>query len=221
MNGNQGNVPSIAQLGQYDLTLPNWEAITQSLYDRVTYAAAGQTSLSFFATPNGSGGKTLSDTNLQLSGQLAANNQMLIQSLELRFCYTTPTVAANMPAAFGAQAVAAQVNDTYIFYRAGNLQLVIGDKPYLREAPLGKFPPKTNFRVDAALADVSTAGASFQSRIANAFIDGRPYLLKAPLRLGENQGFTLTLNWPEGVQAITNPATVQCVLDGIFYRKSQ
>ncbi len=221
MDPNTGGVPTIAQLGQYDLTIPNWEAITQSLYDRVAYIAAGQAQLAFFNTPNGSGGKTLSDTNLQLAGQLPANNQQLIQSIELRFCYTTPTVAAGMPAAFGAQAVAVQVNDTYIFYRSGNLQLVIGNKNYLQEAPMGKFPPKTNFRVDAAVTDATTAGAAFQTRIAAPYIEGRPYLLKAALRLEPTQGFGVTLNWPEGVQAISNPATVQCTLDGIFYRKSQ
>jgi len=219
--GHLSQVPNIAQLATFQVTLPGYEAITQSLYDRLTYAAAGQTQLGFFATPNGQGGKTLSDTNMQLAGQLAANNQFLIQSVELRFVPTTPTVAAAMPAAFGAGAVAVQVNDSYIFYRAGNLVLNIGNKVYLQEAPLGKFPSKAYFTVNAAVADATTAAANLQSRIAYGHSDGRPYLLKAPLLLEQNQSFGVTLNWPEGVQAISNPAQVQCVLDGIFYRKSQ
>ena len=86
---------------------------------------------------------------------------------------------------------------------------------------MGRLPPKTHFQVNAALSDVSTAGASFQSRIAHAYAAGRPYALKAPMRLTENLSFGVTLNWPEGVQAITNPARVGVVLDGIMYRKAQ
>lgn len=214
------SVPDRAQLAKYVVNREGWEAIKQSLYDFQSYAAAGTTQLTFFALPVGQGGKTKSDTNMSLAGQLPTNQEFLVQSIEVVFFPTTPTVAADMPAAFGAQAVAAQVNDAYIFRRSGNLQLTIGSKPYLEEAPLMRFPSKTNFELDAALADVSTAGADLQSRIAYANSRGRPYML-APLVLTSNQNFTVTLNWPEGVQAITNPARVGVILDGILYRRSQ
>lgn len=217
----QGPVPTVQQLGQYAVTLPGWEAITQTLYDSASYIAAGQPQLAFFATPNGQGGKTLSDTNMQLAGQLPANNQFLVKSIELKFCPTVPAVAAQNPAAFGAQAVALIINDAYVFYHGGNLQFYIGNKQYLQEAPLGRFPSKTSFDVAAALADVSTTGNNFQSRIAFAQAGGRPYQLQAPLLITASQAFNLTLNWPEGIQAITNPAKVWCVLDGIFYRLAQ
>jgi hypothetical protein len=123
---------------------------------------------------------------------------------------------------FGAQAAAALVNDAYIFGRSGNLNLTIGSKPYLQEAPLGRFPAKTHFCVDAALAEGTTAAAASQSRVSFGYWAGRPYLLdKAPLLLPENQNFSLTLAWPEGVQAITSPARVGVILDGILYRRSQ
>ena len=52
-----------------------------------------------------------------------------------------------------AQAIAQIVNDSYIVGRAGNLNLTIGSKPYLQEAPLGRFPQKAAFSVDGALAE--------------------------------------------------------------------
>lgn len=215
-------VPSRAQLSKYSVNRPGWEAIRQSLYDYQTYAAAGQTQLTFFALPVGQGGKTNSDTNMTLAGQLPKNQEFLLQSIEVFFSPTTPTVAAQMPAAFGAQAIAQVVNDAYIVGRAGNLTLTIGSKPYLQEAPLGRFPQKASFGVEAGLADVTTAGANLQSRVTFGKWGGRPYLLDpAPLLLVENQNFSVTLNWPEGVQAITNPGRIGVILDGILYRRSQ
>lgn len=215
-------VPTRAQLAKYSVNRPGWEAIRQSLYDYQAYAAAGQTQLTFFALPVGQGGKTLSDTNMTLAGQLPKNQEFLLQSIEVFFSPTTPTVAAQMPAAFGAQVAAQIVNDAYIVGRAGNLTLTVGSKPYLQESPLGRFPQKARFSVDAGLADVSTAGAAFQSRVAFGAWGGRPYMLDpAPLLLVENQNFSVTLNWPEGVQAITNPGRIGVILDGILYRRSQ
>lgn len=215
-------VPTRAELSKYSVNRPGWEAIRQSLYDFQAYAAAGQSTLTFFALPIGQSGKTQSDTNMTLAGQLPKNQEFLIQSIEVFFSPTTPTVAAQMPAAFGAQVAAQIINDSYIVGRAGNLVLTIGSKPYLQEAPLGRFPQKAAFTVDGAAADVSTAGASFQTRFAFGQWRGRPYLLDpAPLLLPENQNFSVSLNWPEGVQAITNPGRIGVILDGILYRRSQ
>lgn len=215
-------VPTRAQLSKYSVNRPGWEAIKQSLYDYQAYAAAGQTNLTFFALPVGQSSKTLSDTNMTLAGQLPKNQEFLIQSIEVFFSPTRPSVAAQMPAAFGAQAIAQIVNDSYIVGAGGNLTLTIGSKPYLQEAPLGRFPQKAAFTVEGALADVTTAGASLQSRIAFGQWRGRPYLLDpAPLLLPENQNFSVSLAWPEGVQAITNPGRIGVILDGILYRRSQ
>ncbi len=222
-------VPSRSDASRYSVNREGWEAVRQTLYDSQQLAAAGATQLSFFNLPigqgtswAGGGTKSLSDTNMTLAGQLPKNQEFLMQSIEVHFYPTTPTVAAQMPAAFGAQAIAQIVNDEYIFRRAGNLVLISGSKPYLSEAPLMKFPPKTFFEITAAAADVTTAGASLQTRIALGKARGRPYLLSpVDLLLPENQNFAITLNWPEGVQAIANPARVFIVIDGILYRKSQ
>lgn len=226
-----GYVPSIVNIGaMYGVNLKTWESIKQSLYDSAVYPAAGTAQLNFFAQPVGQGTpvlgsgatKTLSDTNMQLSGQLPTNQAFLVQEIEVLFEPTTPTVAAQMPAVFGAQAAAQIVNDAYIFYRAGNLNFNIGSKSYLQEAPLLKFPPKTNFGLNAALSDATTAGAAFQSRIAFGTALGTPYIIKPNnLLLIANQNFNVSLNWPEGVQAVTEPAVVRLSLNGLLYRAAQ
>ncbi len=218
-NGALAAPRSISEFQKFVVNRPGWEIIRQGLYDRQAYPAAGATQLNFFtAAP---GGRTLSDTNMTLAGQLPTNQNFLIQSIEILFFPTTPTVAAQMPAVFGAQAVAAIINDAYIFRRAGNLNLNIGSKSYLQEAPLGKFPASQQFHLEAAAADVSTAGANFQTRIAFADMIGRPYLVDPNITLVENQNFSVSLNWPEGVQAITNPASVYVTLAGVLARRSQ
>lgn len=220
-------IPNRSQLDAFNVNREGWEGFTNTLYDSAAYLAAGHTQLNFFSTPIGQGtgfgggAKSATDTNMTLAGQMPANQEFLVQSIEVMFCPTTPTVAAQMPAAFGAQAIAQIINDAYIFYRAGNLNFVIGSKSYCFEAPLMKFPSKAFFELHAAVADVTTAGAALQSRIAFGTARGRPYLLKAPLRIVSNQNFNLSLNWPEGVQAITTPARVVVTLDGVFYRRSQ
>jgi len=219
-------IPTRGQLDAFNVNREGWEGVTQTLYDSVAYPAAGLSQIIFFQIPAGQGtgfaggAKTFEDTNITNAGMLPANIEFLIQSIELMFLPTTPTVAAQMPAAFGAQAIAQIVNDAYIFYRTGYLVLFVGSKAYLTEAPLMKFPPKANFAVNAALADVSSTAASLQSRIAYGTARGRPYLLKAPLRLVSNQNFNVNINFPS-LRAITNPALIYCTLDGVLYRRSQ
>lgn len=218
------NIPSRQNLAKYNVNRPGWEAIRQSLYDFTTYAIAGHTTLNFFATPNGQGGKTLSDTNMTLAGQLPAAQEFLVNSIEIHFITLTPlTSASTVDAAVGAPVLATHINDSYRVRRTGNLVLTIGSKPYLTEAPLGRFPPKTNFEVDAAVALATTVAAdSVEARIAVARWTGRPYLLSpADLRLTSSQNFSVSLNWPEGVQGVTADARIGVVLDGILYRRSQ
>lgn len=214
-------IPNKQQLNQYDTTIPStYEALTQSLYDFQAYAAAGATVFTFFANPIGQSGKTADDTNMVLSGQIPAQQIFLVEGIEVQFYPTTPTVAAQMPAAFGAQAVAEIVNDVYKVLRAGNFLFTIGSKPYLQEAPLMRLPPKTHLAGFAAVADASTAAVDYQSRIAYAYSTGRPYNLKAPLKLAPNMSFTATINFATAV-TITNPGRIGVVLDGILYRQAQ
>lgn len=221
--------PGRAELQSFSVNRNDWEAFNQTLYDDAVYPAAGSLGLLFFQNPIGqgtavlgSGSKTLSDTNMRLAGNLPNSIEFLIQSVEIDFQPATPTVAAGMPSATGTPATvitASLVNEAYIFWRSGFLTLFIGSKEFLQEAPLMKFPPKHYFDVRAAVAETA---ATTTDRIAFANACGRPYNLhSSPLYLESNQNFSVSLSWPEGLQAITNPARVFVSLDGILYRRSQ
>lgn len=224
----QPQIPGRKDLQNYVVFRDGWEVIRQKLYDSAVYPAAGAAQLTFFQNPIGQGtgfgggSKTFSDTNMNLAGMLPANIEYLVESIEVEFQPTTPTVAAGMPSFFGAEAAQTSINDAYIFYRSGNLQFFVGQKPYLNGAPMGDFPPKSYFELQAALADATTAGAALQTRTGFGIQKGRPFMLKpASLLLGSSQNFNITLNWPEGLQAVTNPARIFVKLDGFLYRRSQ
>ena len=183
----------------------NWEFIEQSLYDSFSYAAAGVTgSQTMFQVPIGSGtgfggnAKSTSDTNMNTNGILPSGQMQLVTSIELEFQPTTPTVTAGMPAVFGAQLVATQINDAYIFWRSGNLIFRILQKNYVTEAPLMRFPSTDDFSLQAALADSTTAGAAQQSRIGFASSYGQPYVLSPNnLLIPETTSFFVILSWPK------------------------
>jgi hypothetical protein len=206
-----------------------WEFIEQSLYDSYAYPAAGAAgAVLFFQVPQGSGtgfggaAKSLSDTNMTNNGMLPSGQMQLVTSVELEFQPTTPTVTAGMPAVFGAQLVATQINDAYIFWRSGNLVFKILQKNYVQEAPLMRFPATDDFSLQAAVADATTAATASQSRIGFASSYGQPYVLSPNnILIPETTSFQVSLSWPEGAQAITNPARVFCHLNGMQARQSQ
>lgn len=214
---------SIAQLKEYAVNRQDQYEITrQPLYDTLTYPAAGSTTLTFFQNPIGQNGKTKEDTNLESAGQLPAPKYFLIESIELRFfpgvlpvtSVATPAAAADGPSFF--------TDDTYTFQKAGYLELFIGSKAYLDDGPMGKFPPKT--KLETEFATSTDAGASaFTIQMDYAALCGRPYFIDPQITLIPNQNFSITLNWPNGAQALPSgqAARVQCAMDGLLYRLSQ
>lgn len=219
----QGAPQSLADLQKYVVNKPGWELVKWELYDRQAYAAAGQSQLTFFALPVGQGGKTFDDTNLNLAGQLPTNQLFMVETIEIDFFPTTPTVAAQMPSAFGAGAIAQIINDAYVFNRGGNLNFFIGSKSYLQLAPLQRFPSRANFHVEGSVSDATVAAPAQQSRIAFASSVGAPFRLNPPITLVENQNFNVILNWAGGAVALPsgNPASVFTRLCGWLLRRSQ
>ena len=61
------------------------EELQWSLYDFTTYAAAGQTALSFFQSPVGQAGKTAQDTNMDLAGQIPKGQNFIVESIAVEF----------------------------------------------------------------------------------------------------------------------------------------
>lgn len=205
----------LASLAQYNPNRPDaTEALWQPYYDRQSYGTAGATSFSFFQTPNGQGGKTFADTNMLAAGQFPAPTAFLCTAIQVVFY---PGALASITGTQGA--VSSFWNDTLAVSNAGYLEFVIGSKPYLRDAPVGKFAP--NFTINGvagAGVGAATAGTVVQStNFARAA--GRYYEI-TPLLIPQNQNFSVTLYYPTAV-AVTVTGSIQCILDGFFYRQSQ
>ena len=213
-NGNMGGgVPSIAYLRRFAVNRPGEpEVIRQMLYDHELYPLAGVTQLNFFQNPIGQGvttalgaaagtRKTRADTNMTLSGQLSTLVNFVIQKIMLTIdvgSVTTDNTYTQEPAGqFNAAAAAAlvqAVNDVETFFRSGWLELEIGNKLYLIEAPLGKFPPHWQTVIDSSVSTNSaTVGITLFRRASQA---GRPYFTDPALSLMSNQNFVVRLNWP-------------------------
>ncbi len=214
--------PPVKALRKFDVNRPGLvEATRQSLYDFQVYAAAGQTQLTFFQVPKGQAGKTQDDTNLETAGALPRPKTQLIESIEV---YFFPGVDIGTLATTLAETEYA--NDVQSFFESGFLDLFIGSKSYLIEAPIGRFPPKTRMYVNSAHAierrQATPANAEDQVSTEYAVGIGRPYHLDPEIKLIHTQNFSVTLNWNTAVALPSGQAArVGVVLDGVLYRLSQ
>lgn len=216
-NPQMNQVPSIDDLTKYSVNRGGqYEVIGASLYDYTTYAAAGQTELNFFQTPQGQGSKTLADTNMEAAGSLPAPKNFIVTSLEINFW------PGGLPSVFGAQAAGVYLNDVATLAKSGYLEFYIGSKNYIQEGPVGVFPAANGLVVAAAVADQTTAAAASQTMIDYANMGGKPYILPSPIALVSNQNFRVSLKWPTAVALpSTVAARIGVRLRGYLYRLSQ
>ncbi len=218
MSSNLYSVPQLSQLQQYNVNVPGQvEGIRQSLYDFQAYAQAGQTSLNFFQTPQGQSSKTLADTNMTAAGQLAAPQSFLIEAIEIHWFpgnSVAPGIAAAPTQPFP------NLFDTNAVAKSGWLNLFIGSKSYLNEAPIGRFPPSTGLAVFNSATDTTTAASSRYVYSDYSRFTGLPFRMSPPILLVPTQNFSVSLNWPTAV-AVTAAGRIGVVMRGILYRNSQ
>lgn len=217
------------------------EVLKDALFDSVLYPTAGQVALNFFSSPIGQGlsaspgnanaTKHLTDTNMQLAGQLPANEWFFVQSIEVDVrpgsvntanTFTPQTVASSAAAPAAATGVVqiAAVNDVDAIYGGGALQFSISQKPYVQQAPLYKFPPKARPEVDAAMGGNSATTANFA--IARLRAGGRPWQLKPGLAIAGGMAFGVSLLWPVVIATPSGfNAAVRVTLDGWRLRAVQ
>lgn len=199
-----------------------FEVTRQTLYDFQSYPTAGATSFTFFQQPQGQGGKTLADTNMEVAGSLPAPKYFLVESIEIYFYPGVSPVTAGSASALVPTNFA---NDMYALLKAGFLNFFIGSKSYLTEAPIGRFPQKSG-KLDAAFAAGSSiyasAAATPSVQMDYAAWAGRPYFVNPQIMLAPTQNFNVTLNFPTAVATPSGQnARVGVVLDGLLYRLSQ
>jgi hypothetical protein len=225
-------IPSIANVqAAYAVTLNAMAQTKWTLYDSVSYPAAGATVLNFFNFQVGAGvgfggaAKTNSDTNLTMPNSLPSTQKFLIECISLEVQPSTPSGAGIQDPGFHGAANATGVppiNDAWYILRSGNFTLTIASVPYTQEAPIYALPPISFPRIDAALSDSTTPAAAAATQIALMSAYGSPYVLDPNnLLIEANMNFNATLTWPEGMQAVNKPARIFCKLSGTLYRNVQ
>lgn len=208
------NIPTNNQ--QFSVNRGSKEAIRSSLYDFQVYALAGQTLLTFFQVPVGQSGKTKADTNMEAAGSLPSPKQFLVETIE---CYFLPGSVIDTVATTATN-TAKQADDVYEVMKSGFLDLFIGSKSYLTEAPIGRFPPSTGMRVDAAVAGTFAAPNMVKSQYAT--MTGLLYRVQPEILLEPTQNFNVSLNWPTAVALPSGVnGRIGIVMRGLLYRNSQ
>lgn len=203
---------------QYAVNQPGArEGIYAPLYDFQKYDKAGQTSLTFFQTPNGSGGKTLADTNMTNAGVLPAPQYFVVNTIEVIFYPGASPAEGGLTSA----TVNEFVNDVYAVSKSGYLEFTIGSKPYTQDAPLGMFPPCTRLGGFAALTDATTAAANLLTQVSYASAAGATYNI-VPLTIPTQQNFSVKLSWPSVVALPSGvDGRIGVRLGGFLYRSVQ
>lgn len=240
-----GFAPTTSYLRRYAVNRPGQpEVIRQSIYDAELYPFTGQQQILLYQRQIGAGfttaigaavgtPKTNADTNMTLAGQLPALLNFLLQSVEIRFEPGTSNVAntftparwsnATDPASLAiANANLAAWNDFQQFVLSGWLVLRIGNKDYLTEAPLNRFPPKTRYDLFSAFAADGPVATPAVYRAQVADMGGRPYFIDPPVSIMSNQNFSVTLNFPTAIPTLSGfNGRVNSILDGFTFRASQ
>ena len=214
-------------LASHRVTVPGTQdEIYAPLYDSATYAAAGQTQLTFFALPIGqgtttapsaSGAKTEADTNLTNAGLLPKGNRFYCTGLEFQFFPgSNPGNGAAADSIIGRN-----WNDVYAASKSGWVRFRIQNRDYILDGPLCNFPPVTRLAGASAVTSTLTAGASTAGTIDYASFAGMPYNI-VPVFIESNQSFTVQVNWPAAVALpSTVAARIFCRLRGRLIRDAQ
>ncbi|HYM34705.1 MAG TPA: hypothetical protein VET48_04865 [Steroidobacteraceae bacterium] len=219
-----------SQIQGHRTTVPNTaDAIWYPIYDSVTYAAAGQTNLTFFSLPIGqgtttapgaTGAKTEADTNLTNAGLFPKGNRFYMMGIEFKFVPGN-TVGKRGDGAVAATAPGRNWTDVNSVAQSGWVKVVIQNRTYVQDGPLGVFPSQDRLAGAAALADTTTAAAAGLVQVDYASFAGAPYQI-VPAYIDSNQFFGVTVTWPAAVALPSGVAgRLWCRLLGQLVRDAQ
>jgi hypothetical protein len=191
------------------------EFIADTLYDTQTYAAAGQTSLSYFQTA--STPQTIANTNMPLAGQLPDRQGFLIMSIR---CYPITQPASSARAASGTTPQPGAIKDFMTMIAGGVVTFNFLNKNYgsfplwLLPAGGGAFP---FFALEGATADPG----GFVDFANNGIPDARDiYVLEQPLFLPPQTKIGVTANW-NAIATINVNTPIKILFDGLMVRPVQ
>ncbi len=163
------------------------EVIWEPLYDTVAYPSGGSSSITLFQNQIGKNGKQLDETNMDLDGQLPSGKSFLLVGIQLAF------YAGDLSASANNELIVNHVTaDTRTFAENGHLIFRIGSKDYMRQAPLGKFPPCERLSGYTSLSMGLDATPNKKTYAEYATPSGREFSVNG-LLLEPNQNFSLEL----------------------------
>ena len=200
---------------QYRVTNPNKpEDLYQPLYDRVNYAAAGASQISFFSTQLGQSAtliragsaasvtKSRRDTNLDTSGVVPTK---LFQFIGVSICYIPLQQAV-------AAANTVSIGDDIMRIKYGSwFELKIIDKPIL-QCPTHLIPESNPVSAASTTINASTVYGS------GAVVGATPmYKFGIPITLNPFESFAVTLNF-DGTVALTQTFDIGLILHSFMRR---
>lgn len=197
-----------------------WKRDAWSYYDKQTYAAAGQTGLSFFQSGR-TGSRTFEDTNWPGSGNaLPEGFQFTVQFLMFRFIPGATVLVGQVGAA--ASNPGLYTRDILAIGQRGFVKMTYLSSDFVQDGPLDRFPTDTRLSGWAAAADATTAAAGLQTLVNYANWAGAPYRI-FDLCLKPQVAFETSVAWPGGV--VATPSTVagslMCIMKGVQDRRPQ
>lgn len=186
-------------------------AVWWPLYDYQTYANAGVSSQQFFAVPKGQAGKTETDTNMELAGNIPAGQRFIVTGVGIDFYPGVEPDQVNVGASVNDFA-----NDVYAVMQTGRLKLTIGSKDYINHGSLMKFPPVNRLGHSGAVATTAAATGLVS---AYASVTGQEFAT-VDATIMANQNFSVTLYDLAALPSATD-ARIGVNLYGWLYRNAQ
>lgn len=219
------------------------EVIRQPIYDFILYPTAGSAApLQFFTIPIGQGissssgnvanPKGLTDTNMQLAGQLAAPQAFWCDGIEVDVqpgsSGAANTFVLQPPSSFLAVQTAGQqagAQDVHAITGGGVLDFRISNKNYYQEGPLYRFPTRAARALESSIGAASLGGAGTNTgtkTYENMRVVGDPVRLDPGFGIMSSQAFGVSITYPV---AIATPsgfnARIGVILNGWTFRPVQ
>lgn len=171
------------------------ERLWYPLYDRVEYAAAGQTKLDFFSVPRGQNSKTYADTNMWTGAVLPTGKAHRTHAIRI---VTDPQITIDeAQKAF---------KDCWLIVRL-NDALVIAERAELFTAGCGL----------QVFSNIAAAATEYQVTNGVPAAKHIQSLGDEPLEWDNEDNVEVSMNWP-AAQAIANARKFTIYLDGYLIR---
>lgn len=168
-----------------------------AIWDKQTYAAAGQTVLNFFTEAYTAAGKGKDKTNMKRGGQMPHNEAILVRAIAVKFTPGVMPVKVDGDSSYVADLVAAM--------RGGRVHIKTNGVDVVEDGPLSLFPAETRLDMSFGISDNRAAAAGQFAVGQHGDVIGRIYMPE-PFMLDRNQAFDASIAWDTAIALPSNVA---------------